>query len=185
MVDNIHSPLAMKRILIILLAMLGLAMVSPAHAGGLGKQLKKEWKKQTKQLKAEGWNVYGHTVSLEKAMESHYLKLEEIGLQARVVEGRGKAADIDAAVGKSQTNAKKHYTVTQGSDIISLNETNVKNEQGENVTTSITFNSTTQSRSEHRIKNFTPTVVLYRKSNDKTFEAMSLYVVEEGPQNLE
>lgn len=71
----------MKRILILILTaimMVGAASSVNAENKLLRRAQKKEYKTKMKQLKKEGWTLYGSSHSLDVALLSHYDKLESL-----------------------------------------------------------------------------------------------------------
>lgn len=72
----------MKRIIILILTaimMVGVCESVNAENKLLRRAQKKEYKAKMKQLKKEGWTLYGSSRSLDVALLSHYDKLETLG----------------------------------------------------------------------------------------------------------
>lgn len=72
----------MKRIIILILTaimMVGVCENVNAENRLLRRAQKKEYKTKMKQLKKEGWTLYGSSRSLDVALLSHYEKLETLG----------------------------------------------------------------------------------------------------------
>ena len=175
-----------RKLFITLLLAFGIVGLNTGYAAGkLGKTLKKEWKKQVKQLKADGWEVFGQPISLETALEAHYLKMEEAGeagFTAISIEGRGRSNNQNQARNKAETNAKTQLSQMMSSKVSSENNTEVTNEAGKDAKTNTKFVHVSHSQSERTIKNFTPTVSLCRQNEKGGYEAMLLYVVIDDMQ---
>jgi len=72
----------MKRILVLALAALmtvGFCSQTEAQNKQLRKAQKKEYKTKLKQLKKEGWSLYGSSRSIDVVLLTHYDKLNELG----------------------------------------------------------------------------------------------------------
>lgn len=155
--------------------------ISTANTNGdkLGKSLQKECKKAVKTLKNEGWTVSGVSQSLEKAMENHFVILEQAGDNATVIEGRGKGNTVNVAVRRAMSNASSQYATMRGSEVEGRTEINVSNSsESENSTdTHTSLNASYVSSTSQTVKKFVPTVVLYRKVKDDLTEARAFYVV--------
>lgn len=136
-----------------------------------------EYKKTVKQFKKEGWVVNGASQSLEDAVERHFIVLEEAGLDAQVIEGNATAKDLNLAVRKAMTNAKAQFISLQQSDVEGRTQIDIVNEAGSEASTKTKVDATYASSSKQTIKGFKPTVTLYRKLSNGTYEAKSLYVV--------
>lgn len=69
----------MKRIIMLVMALVLLAPVVNAQNKALEKALKKEYKTKMKQYKKEGWKLFASSRSLDVALLKHYNKLETLG----------------------------------------------------------------------------------------------------------
>ncbi len=69
----------MKRIIVILIAMVLTVPVVNAQNKVLQKAIKKEYKSKMKQYSKEGWKLFGSSRSLDVALLKHYDKLESLG----------------------------------------------------------------------------------------------------------
>jgi hypothetical protein len=69
----------MKRIIMLVMALVLLAPVVNAQNKALEKALKKEYKTKMKQYKKEGWKLFASSRSLDVALLKHYDKLETLG----------------------------------------------------------------------------------------------------------
>lgn len=69
----------MKKLLIMIMALMLIAPVANAQSDALNKALKKEYKTKMKEYKKEGWKVFGTSRSFEVVLLSHYEKLNNLG----------------------------------------------------------------------------------------------------------
>lgn len=69
----------MKRIIMLVMALVLLVPVVNAQNKALEKALKKEYKTKMKQYKKEGWKLFASSRSLDVALLKHYDKLETLG----------------------------------------------------------------------------------------------------------
>ena len=69
----------MKRIIMLVMALVLLVPVVNAQNKALEKALKKEYKTKMKQYKKEGWKLFASSRSLDVALLKHYNKLETLG----------------------------------------------------------------------------------------------------------
>jgi len=151
-----------------------------ADGDKLGKGLKKEYKRTVKQMKSEGWTVNGVSQSIEQVMETHFLRLQEVGTGALVIEGNGKAKTVTPAVKKAMVSAMSQYTTMRESAVSGRTEIQVTNESSDQDSSHTSFNASYVSSSKQTVRDFRPTVVLYRKLDDGTYEARALYVFDEA-----
>ncbi len=77
----------MKKLLVILLAMVLAVPAANAQNKVLEKALKKENKSKMKEYKKEGWTLFGTSRSLDVALLKHYEKLEELGEEGMEIVG--------------------------------------------------------------------------------------------------
>ncbi len=171
----------MKKILFIcLLSFLTLGISATyADSGKLSKTLQKEWKQQVKQLKKEGWTVWGKTQSIESALEAHYLQMQECGIEAVSIEGRGKAKTPNTAIRKATINAQVQYSSMKHSDVSGSTKTEITNTSGAETESKTEFEADYTSHTESKIKGFNPTVILCRETKDSNYEVLALFVVKE------
>ena len=66
----------MRRIVVILLAVLLAAPMGNVSAQNLSKAIKKEYKAKMKQLKKEKWELYGSSRTLEVTLSKYYESLD-------------------------------------------------------------------------------------------------------------
>jgi hypothetical protein len=139
--------------------------------------LRKECKKAVKQLKKDGWNVNGVSQSLESVMEAHYKTYEEAGRDAFVIEGNAQGKTVSVAVSRAMNNAARQYASMRESDIEGETSIEIANEVGDEATTHTKMDASYASSTRQKVRNFSPTVTLYRQMNG-VYEAKVLYVVE-------
>lgn len=170
----------MKRLyLFCLLVFLAFSASAFAQDGKLSKTLQKECKKQVKQLNKEGWTVWGKTQSIESALEAHYLQMQESGIEAVSIEGRGKAKTPNTAIRKATINAQVQYSSMKHSDVSGSTKTEITNTSGAETESKTEFEADYTSHTESKIKGFNPTVILCRETKDSNYEVLALFVVKE------
>lgn len=69
----------MKKIIMIIMALVLAMPGANAQSKALEKALKKEYKTKMKQYKKEGWKLFASSRSLDVALLKHYAKLDELG----------------------------------------------------------------------------------------------------------
>jgi len=144
----------------------------------LSKRMQKECKRQVRLLQRDGWTVWGNPVSLSEAMNDHYRVLEQAGLGATVVEGRGASKNQNVALQKARNNAAVQYAALRESRVESETNTSIVNKEGAEAETQIRVEQHSTSSSEQHIKNMQPTVSLCRTLDDGTFEVRIFFVVK-------
>ena len=107
----------MKRIIVILIAMVLTVPVVNAQNKVLQKAIKKEYKAKMKQYSKEGWKLFGSSRSLDVALLKHYDKLESLGENGFEIVGIcakyksdniGHQAAINNACNTYARNARSH-----------------------------------------------------------------------------
>lgn len=144
----------------------------------LSKRMQKECKRQVRLLQRDGWTVWGNPASLSEAMNDHYRVLEQAGLGATVVEGRGASKNQNVALQKARNNAAVQYAALRESRVESETNTSIVNKEGAEAETQIRVEQHSTSSSEQHIKNMQPTVSLCRTLDDGTFEVRIFFVVK-------
>ena len=140
--------------------------------------MQKECKRQVRILQRDGWTVWGNPASLSEAMNDHYRVLEQAGLGATVVEGRGASKNQNVALQKARNNAAVQYAALRESRVESETNTSIVNKEGAEAETQIRVEQHSTSSSEQHIKNMQPTVSLCRTLDDGTFEVRIFFVVK-------
>lgn len=167
----------LKLLFIACLLVSGAVKTNAADGDKLSKGSQKECKKAVKRLKSENWTVSGGTKSIDQVMTEHFLALEQAGAGAFVIEGNGKARSANRAMNKAMTNAKSQYATMKESTVEGRTEVKVSNENSEEAATHATLDASYVSSTKQKVKEFTPTVMLYRQLSDDLFEARALYIV--------
>ena len=147
--------------------------------GQLNKALQKECKQQIKQLKKEGWTVWGKIQSIESALEAHYKEMQAGGITAVSIEGRATAKTPNTAIRKATTNAQVQYASMRSSEVRAATQTEISNTTGAEAESETRFNANYSSQTESKIKGFNPTVIFCRSSNDGIYEVLALFVVKD------
>lgn len=108
----------MKKIILLLMAII-LAMPSTfAQSKKLQKMREKEYKSKMKEYKKEGWKIFGTSRTLEVALLTHYEKLNTLGEDGYEVVGVGsKSATKSIAKDKAVNNAVNTYAQAAGSTV--------------------------------------------------------------------
>lgn len=111
----------MKRTLIRLFAVLMLLAFVPntvdAQSRSLQKTLKKEFKARKKELKADGWAVYGSDRSIDVTLLEYYDKLNAKGDDVQRVMGTAKSANKRVLRNEALADACERYSVTAGASV--------------------------------------------------------------------
>ncbi len=116
----------MKKLLVILLAMVLAVPAANAQNKVLEKALKKEYKSKMKEYKKEGWKLFGSSRSLDVALLKHYEKLEELGEEGMEIVGIcpkyksdnvGRQAAINNACNEYARSAGSHVKGRVVSDL--------------------------------------------------------------------
>ena len=144
------------------------------------KELQKEYKKVCKQLKNDGWKVYGKPQTLDAALEEHFLALEEGSDSLMVITGFGSAKSTDIASRKATTHAAKQYASMKGSDINREITTKIETTQaGDEVATNTSFESAGRTTTQQNVKAFVPHLTLHRTLEDGTVEMQAFFLVKQ------
>lgn len=118
----------MKKIIMLVMALVLLVPVVNAQNKALEKALKKEYKTKMKQYKKEGWKLFASSRSLDVALLKHYDKLETLGENGYEIVGIcakyksdnvGHQAAINNACNIYARNAGSHVKGRVVSDIAS------------------------------------------------------------------
>lgn len=168
-----------KSFLFCLLAFFALSTSAFADDGKLSKSLQKECKQQIKQLKKEGWTVWGKTQTIESALEAHYLEMQSSGIQATSIEGRATAKTPNMAIRKATTNAQVQYASMKNSNVSASTQTEITNTSGADTESETRFNANYSSQTESKIKGFNPTAIFCRTTKDGIYEVLALFVVKD------
>ena len=152
---------------------------SACFAGSKTKDIQKECKKICKQLKSEGWYVYGKTTSLDNALLNYYKELESVKSEAQTLIGRSEAKNINMAISKAKHNLKVQYASLLESKISGEVNINMTNEVYDSIAKSnIKFDSTYESSVNKKIQTFKPNLILTRTKENGNIEIQMYLIVE-------
>jgi len=164
-----------KRTVLVCFALL---LAQSISADGSEKALKQESKKAAAQMKSEGWSVFGKSLTLREAMDTHYKKLGEGRGSLMSIEGHGIANDINLAIRKSQYNAAIRYASMQETKVEGEVHTNISNSEGDKASSSVKMDASFKSSTEQIVKSLTPSAIFYRTTKDGKTEVRSFYIVK-------
>ena len=168
-----------KLYFICLLVFLAFSTSASADDGKLGKTLQKECKKQVKKLNKEGWTVWGKTQSVESALEAHYLKMQESGIDAVMIESNSTAKTANMAIRRATINAQVQYSSMKKSEVSATNHIKISTTNGEEGENGTQFSSNSVSQTGAVIKGFNPTATFCRKTKDGIYEVLVLFIVKD------
>ncbi len=141
-------------------------------------KVQKECKKMSKQLKKDGWKVFGSGQEIEDALAKHQTTLARGGDSLQSIVATGEDTDINRAKRKAQGNASKQLASmkeTEITDKVDLTVTNVQGAEGASSSTTMTDSSS--QRTQHRVKKLVPSFTLYRDKPDGKVEVQMYYLV--------
>ena len=143
------------------------------------KVLQKEYKKVCKELKSNGWKVYGKQRTLDEALKEHFQVLEEGGDSLLPITGHGKGKSVNIAVRKATTHAAVQYASMKGSTVESIFGSEIATTQvGDDVETKTVFDAASRTTVNQNIKALTPNLTVYRTLEDGTVEMQSFFLVK-------
>lgn len=153
--------------------------VSACLAGTKTKDIQKECKKMCKQLKAEGWSVYGKAVSLDDAILNYYKEMESTNSEVQTLIGRSEAKNINMAMSKAQHHLKVQYASLLESKITGEVNIQMTNDASDSIAKSdVKFDSTYESSVNKRIQTFKPNLILTRTKENGNIEIQMYLLVE-------
>lgn len=146
------------------------------------KQLQKECKAKTKELKKAGWQIFGSGHTLDGALQTHFNKLAELGDDAMEIYGTStRVKSKNAGVQMAINNACISYAQQQGSDLkgrvisevnADVNDTSVEMDK---------FFNAYERTVEKEIKGeMRPSYQLVRTNPDGTYEVEVYFIVSEN-----
>lgn len=162
-----------------ILLLLGFVLIGTSNtclADNKNKDVMKECKKICKQMKTEGWQVFGKAQKLEDALTSYYQQLAN-SQEAQTLIGRGVAKDEKVAMKKAQHNLKSQYAsmlksnMSSDVNIIIANETSDKE-----VKSNVDFDSTYEQKVNQRIGKLEPDLILCRQNANGETE-VNIYLI--------
>lgn len=170
----------MRFYLILIALMLGTAvsgLSSTCLAGNKNKDVMKECKKICKQMKVEGWQVYGKAQKLEDALTSYYQSIADSNEDVETLIGRGSAKDAKMAMSKAQHNLKAQYASMLKSNVSGDVNMVIENEaSGKEAKSNVDFDSTFEQNVNQRIGKLKPNLILTRQTADGKTE-VNLYLI--------
>lgn len=172
-----------RYILMSVLLFLGVALspaASTCMAGDKNKDVMKECKKMCKQMKAEGWTVYGKAQKLEDALTGYYQMVADSKEDVETLIGRGSAKDAKMAMSKAQHNLKSQYASMLKSNVSGDVNMKIDTEaQGEEVKSNVDFDSTFEQNVSQKIGRFKPNLILQRQTADGKTEVQMYLIVKQ------
>ena len=138
----------------------------------LSKEASKNYKKVCKQLKQDGWKVFGKEQSLDEAMMQYYLQMETDAdsIQQQVV-GMGQDKNINIAYSQAKHRATVANATHKGVIIEAFSEMIMSSSSG----CSSRFETTAHTK--QIIRSATPVLSLYRTLSDGTTEINLYYFI--------
>lgn len=148
-----------------------------AKTENLSKTAQKSYKKACKQLKADGWKVYGKVLSLDKALMQYYQLLGEAGENIQEVIGTGQDRNVNKAYSKARISVSKELASmkgikVEGQTIVQMYETIADSTEAGTLLV-----SNTHTKIEQAITPIPPVLSLYRTQKDGTTEIKLFYNV--------
>ena len=170
----------MKKIISLLIAAVMLIPAKPVDAKRQ-KQLQKECKVKTKQLKKAGWEIFGTGHTLEGALQNHFNKLAELGDDAMEVYGTStRVKSKNAGVQMAINNACVTYAQQQGSDLKGRIVSEVNADASDPTLEMDKFFNAYERTVEKEIKGeMRPSYQLVRANNDGTYEIEVYFIISE------
>lgn len=165
-----------------ILLLLGVLLITTSVtclADNKHKDVMKECKKICKQMKAEGWQVYGKAQTLEDALTSYYQQIADSQDMVQTLIGRGTAKDARTAMSKAQHNLKSQYASMLKSNMSSDVNLKIGNEaSGTEAKSQVDFDSTYEQKVDQRIGKIKPDLILCRESADGKNEVQMYLIVK-------
>jgi len=140
----------------------------------------KEGKKICKDLKKNGWKVYGNTTTLETAINRYYQLLAEGDGCLYPLMGEASAADENQALRKAQYHANAQYAAQLGTQVNSMVDLKVSNDASNEAKTRTEFDQTVQTKVNQQVKSLRPEVSLIRTREDGRVEAKLLFLINKS-----
>lgn len=144
------------------------------------KELQKEYKRVCKELKSNGWKVYGKLQTLEDALKNHFRMLEEGGDSLVSITGLGSAKSANLAARKATNHASTQYASLKGSEIVTTIDSDVETTQvGGEVETKTVFSATNRTSTNQNVKALNPNLTVYRTLKDGTVEMQAFFIINQ------
>ena len=144
------------------------------------KMLQKECKRICKQLKSDGWKVYGKLQTLDDALKEHFRLLEEGGDSLLSITGHGSAKSANLAALKAANHATMQYASMKGSEIKGIVNTQIQTAQvSDEVKSQTMFDATHRTTTQQTVKAMSPNLTVYRTLEDGTIEMQAFFLVNQ------
>ena len=166
-------------LLFLLLFLLPTGITPDCQAGSKNKDIMKECKKVCKQMKSEGWVVYGQKVSLEDALANYYQMVADGNGEIETIIGKGEANSTNQAMTKAMHHLKVQYASMQKSN--GSSEVNVKmvnDVSNTGAKSNVEFDSTFEQNVNQKVGTFKPDMILSRKKADGKTEIQVYLIVK-------
>lgn len=169
----------MKRILFILSFFLLKSGICFAYDGKHDSDIKKKYKKVYKELKSEGWQVYGSSLSLENALKNFYRKLEEDDDDLRSIITEAEGNNEHTAMKKALHRANNIYAGQKETIVTSNANINLSNTNSDIVESHSEFNQTIHAKVEQKIKSLQPELILIKQKAYGKVEVKMMFLIDE------
>jgi hypothetical protein len=172
----------MKKIIMILLALVLAIPAVEAQNKALEKAQKKEYKTKMKEYKKEGWKIFGTTRSLDVALLNHYDQLNQLGENGSEVVGiatkfKSKNVGHQMAINSACTT----YAREAGSNLKGRVVSDITGDGTEAAGEFDHFYAAYESLVEKEIKGeLQESFSVIRDNGDDTFEMQSYFIVNES-----
>lgn len=172
----------MKKIIMILLALVLAIPAVNAQSKVLEKAQKKEYKTKMKEYKKEGWKIFGTTRSLDVALLTHYEKLNQLGEDGGEVVGlatkfKSKNVGHQMAINSACTT----YAREAGSTLKGRVVSDLSGDGTEAISEFDHFYAAYESMVEKEIKGeLQESFSVIRDNGDGTYEMQSYFIVNES-----
>ena len=169
----------MKRFLFFLSFFLLVSGFCHANDGKHDSDIKKAYKKAYKELKSEGWQVYGSSLSLEDALKKYYQKLKEGDDDLRPIITEAEGNNEHTAMKKAQHRANSMYAGQKEAEVTSNANISLSNTNSDNVESHSEFNQTILAKVEQKIKSLQPDLVLIMQKPDGKVRVKMMFLINE------
>lgn len=154
-------------------------MPSMAECQLKDKALRKECKTKCKQLRQDGWIVYGQEQTLDEAVTAFYMKIEEKGDGVQIV-GIGEHKDAHTAQRKAYMSGARQLASMRGTRVSGRMKTDMRNEAaGDSVTSVTTHDSAIESSTQQTVKSLEPALTLCRTNSKGNTEVQIFFIINE------
>lgn len=168
----------LKRILTAIM-LLGIFVNCCADCGKQDKSFQKESKKVYKELKKEGWKLYGNTLPLDMAIDQYYQKLGECHGTLLPLKGEAIADNENLALRKARQRAVSQLAAQQDTHVSSETNIQISNEISDEAKSQMTFENTVWSSVDQSIKSMRPELTLIRHMDNGQVEVKMLFLIKQ------